>query len=139
MRFGVALVASALLLTGVIVGAAPQLWAMLHAHEETPVQLPTFGGLATRSRILGVADSQLGVFELENSQPLTIDQVPDHVVAALNKAFYAAVEVPETRKALESSGNVVLPSRTPAELARIYLGDIERYRAIAKSINLQAQ
>ena len=26
-----------------------------------------------------------------------------------------------------------------SELARIYLGDIERYRAIAKSINLQAQ
>ena len=83
MRFGVALVASALLLTGAIVGAAPQLWGMLHAHEESPVKLPTFGGLATRSRILGVADSQLGVFELENSQPLTIDQVPDHVVAAL--------------------------------------------------------
>jgi tripartite-type tricarboxylate transporter receptor subunit TctC len=64
---------------------------------------------------------------------------PDAVVNTLNKAFYAAAEVPETRKALEASGNVVLPSRTPAELARIYLGDIERYRAIAKSINLEAQ
>jgi tripartite-type tricarboxylate transporter receptor subunit TctC len=64
---------------------------------------------------------------------------PDAVVNTLNKAFYAAAEVPETRKALEASGNVVLPSRTPTELARIYLGDIERYRAIAKSINLQAQ
>jgi tripartite-type tricarboxylate transporter receptor subunit TctC len=64
---------------------------------------------------------------------------PDAVVNTLNKAFYAAAEAPETRKALEGSGNVVLPSRTPAELARIYLGDIERYRAIAKSINLQAQ
>ena len=64
---------------------------------------------------------------------------PDAVVNTLNKAFYAAAEVPETRKALEASGNVVLPSRTPSELARIYLGDIERYRAIAKSINLQAQ
>ncbi len=64
---------------------------------------------------------------------------PDNVVNALNKAFYAATEVPETRKALEGSGNVVLPSRTPAELARIYQSEIERYRAIAKSINLQAQ
>jgi tripartite-type tricarboxylate transporter receptor subunit TctC len=64
---------------------------------------------------------------------------PDAVVNTLNKAFYAAAEVPETRKALEASGNVVLPSRTPAELARIYLGDIERYRVIAKSINLEAQ
>lgn len=64
---------------------------------------------------------------------------PDAVVNTLNKAFYAAAEASETRKALEGSGNVVLPSRTPAELARIYLGDIERYRAIAKSINLQVQ
>lgn len=64
---------------------------------------------------------------------------PDDVVNALNKAFYASAEVSETRKALESSGNVVLPTRTPAELARIYQNEIDRYRAIAKSINLQPQ
>jgi len=64
---------------------------------------------------------------------------PETVVNTLNKAFYASAEAPETRKALEGSGNVVLPSRTPAELARIYQSEIERYRAIAKSINLQAQ
>ena len=64
---------------------------------------------------------------------------PDAVVNALNKAFYAAAEMPDTRKAFEGSGNVVLASRTPAELARIYQGEIERYRAIAKSINLQPQ
>ena len=64
---------------------------------------------------------------------------PDHVVNALNKAFYASVEVPETRKAFEANGNVILPSRTPTELARVYQGEIERYRAIAKSINLQPQ
>jgi tripartite-type tricarboxylate transporter receptor subunit TctC len=64
---------------------------------------------------------------------------PDAVVNTLNKAFYASAEAPETRKALEGSGNVVLPSRTPVELARIYQSEIERYRAIAKSINLQAQ
>ena len=64
---------------------------------------------------------------------------PDHIVSALNKAFYASVEVPETRKVFEANGNVILPTRTPAELARIYQGEIERYRAIAKSINLQPQ
>jgi len=61
------------------------------------------------------------------------------VVNALNKAFNAAMEVPETRKAFEANGNLILPSRTPAELARVYHGEIERYRAIAKSINLQPQ
>jgi tripartite-type tricarboxylate transporter receptor subunit TctC len=64
---------------------------------------------------------------------------PDDVINALNKAFYASAEVSETRKALESSGNVVLPTRTPTELARIYQSEIERYRSIAKSINLQPQ
>ena len=64
---------------------------------------------------------------------------PDHVVNALNKAFYAAVEAPETRKAFESNGNVVLASRSPTELARIYKSEIERYRAIAKSIHLEPQ
>ncbi len=64
---------------------------------------------------------------------------PDTIVNALNKAFYASAEMPETRKAFEGSGNMLLPSRTPAELARIYQGEIERYRAIAKSINLQPQ
>lgn len=64
---------------------------------------------------------------------------PDNVVNALNKAFYASAEAPETRKAFEASGNILLPTRTPAELARIYQGEIERYRAIAKSINLQPQ
>ena len=64
---------------------------------------------------------------------------PESVVIALNKAFYASAEMPETRKALEGSGNVVLPSRTLAELARVYQSEIERYRGIAKSINLQPQ
>ena len=64
---------------------------------------------------------------------------PDAVVSSLNKAFYGAVDNADTRKALEGSGNVLLPSRSPAELARVYQGEIERYRAIAKSINLQPQ
>jgi tripartite-type tricarboxylate transporter receptor subunit TctC len=64
---------------------------------------------------------------------------PEAVVNALNKAFYAAAETPETRKALEASGNVVLASRSPAELARVYNAEIERYRGIARSINLQPQ
>lgn len=64
---------------------------------------------------------------------------PDNVVNALNKAFYAAAEAPETRKALEGSGNVVLAARSPAELAKIYQAEIERYRGIARSINLQPQ
>ena len=32
-----------------------------------------------------------------------------------------------------------MAARSPAELARIYKSEIERYRAIAKSINLEPQ
>lgn len=64
---------------------------------------------------------------------------PDAVVAVLNKAFYASAENPETRKALEGTGNVVSSPRSPAELASFYKAEIQRYRDVARSINLQAQ
>ncbi|MEY3513814.1 MAG: hypothetical protein RL420_837 [Pseudomonadota bacterium] len=64
---------------------------------------------------------------------------PDAVAASLGRAFYAALENPEIRKALESTGNVVLPARTLPELEKIYSTEIERYRSIAQSINLQPQ
>jgi membrane peptidoglycan carboxypeptidase len=83
IRLVVALLAGSLLIAASIVGAAPQAWRMMNAHKEVPVQLPPFSGLATRTRILDVSAQQIGVFEFENSQPLTIDQIPDQVVAAL--------------------------------------------------------
>ncbi len=64
---------------------------------------------------------------------------PDDVVARLNKAFYASLQNPEVRKALEATGNTVMSPRSPASLATLYQQEIERYRAIANSINLQAQ
>lgn len=64
---------------------------------------------------------------------------PDAVVQRLNQAFYAAAQNPDVRKALETSGNYLTPVRNPAELATLYKQETERYRALAKSINLQAQ
>lgn len=64
---------------------------------------------------------------------------PDAVVQRLNQAFFAAAQNPDVRKALESTGNYLSPARSPADLANLYKQEIERYRAIAKSINLQAQ
>ncbi|MEY3805204.1 MAG: hypothetical protein RIR69_16 [Actinomycetota bacterium] len=81
-RFVVTVVTGSLLVSATVVGAAPQLWRALSAHEQTPVKLPEFSGLATRTRIVDTAGRQIGVFEFENSQPISIDQIPDHVVAA---------------------------------------------------------
>lgn len=64
---------------------------------------------------------------------------PDAVVQRLNQAFSTASQNPAVRKALEGSGNYVAAARSPAELATLYKQEIERYRAVAKSINLQAQ
>lgn len=64
---------------------------------------------------------------------------PDATVQRLNQAFNAAAQNPDVRKALEASGNYMAPARTPAELATLYRQEIDRYRATAKSINLQAQ
>ena len=83
LRLAIAVCAGALLISAVVVGAAPQAWRLLHAHREQPVALPGFSGLATRTRLLGVDGTQVGVFEMENSQPVSIDQIPDLVVAAL--------------------------------------------------------
>ena len=83
MRLAVTISAGALLVTGVVVGVAPQVWAVLNSHDETPLSLPAFGGLATRSQLLDISGKQVGVFELENSQPLSIDDVPEDVIAAV--------------------------------------------------------
>lgn len=82
-RLATAVVAGALLATACLVGAAPYVWEAVHAHEEKPVTLPAFSGLATRTRIVDVNQKQVGVFEFENSQPIAVENVPDHVVAAL--------------------------------------------------------
>ena len=83
VRLVVALMAGALLMTAVIVGATPQMWNALRAHDQEPVTLVAYGGLTTRTRIVDVAGQQIGVFEFENSQPISIDNIPEHVVAAL--------------------------------------------------------
>jgi penicillin-binding protein 1A len=71
-----------MLITGVVVGAAPHLWRAVNAHEQTPIELPLFSGLAQRSQIYDVANRQLGVFELENSQPVLYENVPRPVIDA---------------------------------------------------------
>lgn len=81
-RFALTIVAGSLLVSATIVGAAPQLWRAVSAHDQTPVQLPAFSGLATRTKIVDTTGRQIGVFEFENSQPISIDAIPDHVVAA---------------------------------------------------------
>ncbi len=64
---------------------------------------------------------------------------PDDVALRLNKALYDAMANPQTRQAFESTGNIVVPPTSLADLERLYQAEIVRYQAIAKAINLQPQ
>ena len=82
-RLVVVVLAGSLFVSAVGVAIAPRVWGLVNAHDETPVELPTFTGIAQRSVLFDRSGRQIGAFQVENSQPITIDQVPDDVVAAV--------------------------------------------------------
>ena len=71
-----------MLLTAVGVGVAPRVWRIANAHSETPVDLPDFLPLSQRSYVYDAAGNEIAVYELQNSQPITLDGIPTHVVDA---------------------------------------------------------
>lgn len=76
--------AGALLLSAVVIAAAPRLWRVANAHEEVPVVIPTdFEPLSQRTLVYDVAGNVIAVFERENSQPVGLDQVPQNVLDAI--------------------------------------------------------
>jgi penicillin-binding protein 1A len=74
--------AGALLVTASVVAVAPRVWRIANAHEETPVELPDFAELAQRSYVYDVTGREIASFEVQNSQPIAIADIPDHVVEA---------------------------------------------------------
>ena len=74
--------AGALLLTATVVGVAPRVWSTANAHEELPVVLPEFEALAQRSYVYDVNGQEIAFFELENSQPIAYEDIPQDVIDA---------------------------------------------------------
>ncbi len=74
--------AGALLLTATTIAVAPRLWRIANAHEEVPVELPDFADLAQRSYVYDVTGNEIAAYEVENSQPIEIEQVPPGVIEA---------------------------------------------------------
>ncbi|MEY4909936.1 MAG: hypothetical protein RL260_3654, partial [Pseudomonadota bacterium] len=64
---------------------------------------------------------------------------PEPVVQALNKALATAMADPDARKQLEQIGGMLPAPMTPAEATKEYETQTARFRAIAKSIKLEAQ
>lgn len=84
--------AGALLLSSVTIAVAPRLWRIANAHEEEPVELPDFAQLAARSYVYDAAGNEIAVYEVENSQPIALADVPQHVIQAFlaveDREFY---------------------------------------------------
>lgn len=82
-RIGVVVLAGSLFVAGTVTTMAPRVWGILNAHSQVPPSLTNFSGLAQRSSVFDIAGKQIGSYQLENSQLMNIDNVPDDVVAAI--------------------------------------------------------
>ena len=93
---------------------------------------PQLAALAAHPKLLG--------FEFDSWAGIQVPRgTPDDVALKLNQALYGAMQNPATRAAFEKVGNQVVAPMSLADLERVYQGEIARYQAIAKSINLQPQ
>ena len=83
MRLGVIVVAGALIVSVLVIGVAPRVWAILNAHDEGAIALPDWEVIAQRSYVYDTSGDEIAVYELENSQPVSLSQVPTHVIDAI--------------------------------------------------------
>ena len=81
-RLALVIGAGALLLTATVAAVAPRVWRIANAHEEIPVELPDFADLAQRTYVYDASGREIASFEVENSQPISLADVPDEVVDA---------------------------------------------------------
>ncbi|MEJ7799340.1 MAG: transglycosylase domain-containing protein [Ilumatobacter sp.] len=81
-RLALVIGAGALLITATVVAVGPRMWRIANAHQEAPVELPDFADLAQRSYVYDMSGREIASFELENSQPIELSDVPDHVIEA---------------------------------------------------------
>ena len=104
-------------------------------------------GLTTKERLPGFTNltplaslPQLPGFEFNSWAGIQVSKnTPEAISTRLNKAVYDALQNPDIRKAFEASGNAVVSPTSLADLDRLFKAEVERYQAIAKSINLKAQ
>ena len=64
---------------------------------------------------------------------------PDGVVDRINAAMNAVLQNTDVRKGIEGTGSVLADPQKRADLDKLYAVEIDRYRAMAKGINLSPQ
>lgn len=75
--------AGSLFIAATVTAIAPRVWGVLNAHTQVPPSLTNFSGLAQRSTVFDATGKQIGSYQLENSQVMSIDNVPLDVVSAI--------------------------------------------------------
>ncbi len=92
MRLSIVIVAGALVVSALVVAVAPRLWQAANAHEQDPITLPEWGGIAQRSYVYDAKGNEIAAYELENSQPVELSQIPEDVISAIlaveDREFY---------------------------------------------------
>ena len=92
-RLVLVVAAGALLLTATVVAVAPRVWSTANAHEELPVELPEFEALAQRTYVYDANGQEIAFYELENSQPIAYEDIPQAVIDAFlvveDKEFFS--------------------------------------------------
>lgn len=81
-RLALVTLAGALLFGAVFAGVGPRIWGTANSWSGTPLVLPDFEDLARPSRAYASDGSLIAVFERENSQPITLAEVPQNVIDA---------------------------------------------------------
>lgn len=64
---------------------------------------------------------------------------PEDVVERIHKAIEVAMQDPEARKQLAATGSEIAPANSQADADKLLVSETAKFRAIAKSINLQPQ
>ncbi len=92
MRLSIVIVAGALVVSALVVAVAPRVWQAANAHDQDPITLPAWGGIAQRSYVYDAKGNEIAAYELENSQPVSLSQVPREVIDAIlsveDREFY---------------------------------------------------
>ncbi len=92
VRLGVIVVAGALIVSSLVVGVAPRLWNIVNAHEEGAISLPEWESIAQRTYVYDSQGNEIAAYELENSQPVALSEIPADVIAAIlaveDREFY---------------------------------------------------
>lgn len=92
MRLSIVIVAGALVVSALVVAVAPRLWNAANAHDQDPITLPDWEGIAQRSYVYDARGNEIAAYELENSQPVALSQIPrgviDAILAVEDREFY---------------------------------------------------